>query len=299
MVEMGTEEIMEATVVAEIAEDKQNDLIVVEQLPVIRQKLEGIKADVQSKVNAVLALNCTESTVKAIKVLRADLNKDYKVIEAQRKAVKEAIMAPYERFNDIYKECVSSIYSGADDELKRRISEVENKLKDEKAGTVKAYFEELCQKYHIDFVQFEQAGIKIGLQSSLKSLKAAVDVFVNRIVDDLKLIEIQEYKEEIVVEYRKSLNASEAITGVIERHKAIEAERIKAENVERVKEAEAETVHKVEEAAALSAPVEVVDDPIVRFAAMIDLPKSHVKAFKKWIEDNGGSFKQIKLADVR
>ena len=77
----------------------------------------------------------------------------------------------------------------------------------------------------IDFISFERLGLKITLSVSEKKLKEQVNNIVERVATDLKAIEIQENKEEILVEYKKSLNVSEAVSIVDARHKAIQAEK--------------------------------------------------------------------------
>ena len=63
----------------------------------------------------------------------------------------------------------------------------------------------------------------------MKSLKEQAKQFIDKIVDDLKLIETQEHKAEILVEYKQILNVSNAITSVTNKFKAIEEEKKKIE----------------------------------------------------------------------
>ena len=84
-----------------------NDLIIIKQLPIIEEKLKQISDEIEVRTTNALSLICTDSTVKEIKVLRADLNKDYKELETQRKAVKKEVLAPYEAFEEVYKKYVS------------------------------------------------------------------------------------------------------------------------------------------------------------------------------------------------
>ena len=101
-----------------------NDIIVIKQLPVIEEQLQAIKAEVTEKVENALCLVCNEETVKSIKAVRADLNKDFKDFEERRKAVKKAIMTPYEQFETVYKDCIADTYKKADTELKLKIDSV-------------------------------------------------------------------------------------------------------------------------------------------------------------------------------
>lgn len=213
----------------------KNEVIQIEQLPVIVEHLQTIKADVTKRVEEALSLVCTDETVKAVKQARADLNKEFKEWEQKRSEVKRAIMSPYEQFEAVYKECVSDVFNKADTELKIKIADVERALKEKKCMEVKEYFNEYAASKTIGFVSFERANINVTLSASMKSLKEQSKAFLDRISDDLALIETQEYKEEILVEYKQSLNASQAINLVIGRHKAIEEERLRRE-AERARE---------------------------------------------------------------
>ena len=193
------------------------ELIVIKQLPVIEEKLKQLSEDISEKVESAKALVCTEENVKTIKQVRANLNKEFIQVENQRKAVKEQILEPYMKFEKIYKEYISDKYKSADEDLKIKINTVENELKVQKEQEIKNYFEELKTANNIDFVTYGQAKINVTLTASKKSLKEQVDSFINKILDDLKLIETQDNKAEILVEYKKDLNVSRAITEVVNR----------------------------------------------------------------------------------
>lgn len=205
------------------------NLIVVKQLPQIEEHLKELSLEVEKKVEKTKGLVCTEENVKTIKQIRADLNKEFKEVEAQRKIVKEQILAPYMQFEEIYKTYISDKYKNADNDLKTKIDLTENELKAKKEQEVKDYFEEYKIANNIDFITYGQARINVTLSASLKSLKEQAKQFIDKIVDDLKLIETQEHKTEILVEYKQTLNVSQAITSVTNRFKAIEEEKKRQE----------------------------------------------------------------------
>lgn len=214
------------------------DLIEVKQLPIIEQQLRNVSVEIEEKVEKATSLVCTEETVKVIKEVRADLNKDFKEFETQRKTVKEAVLKPYDEFEDIYKECITDKFRNADIVLKNRIETVENELKAKKEQEVKEYFEEYKIANNVDFVDYKSANINVTKTASMKSLKEQAKSFIDKIVDDLKLIETQKHKAEILVEYKQTLNVSNAITIVMNRFKAVEEEKLKQEEVinQRLKE---------------------------------------------------------------
>lgn len=209
------------------------ELIVVKQLPQIEEHLKELSLDVDKKVENAKNLVCTEENVTTIKQIRASLNKEFKEVEQQRKIVKEQILAPYMQFEEIYKTYISDKYKSADNDLKVKIDSIENELKAKKEQEVKDYFEEYKTANNIDFITYEQTKINTTLSASMKSLKEQAKQFIDKIVDDLKLIDTQEHKTEILVEYKQSLNVSQAITSVTNRFKAIEEEKKRQEELKR------------------------------------------------------------------
>ena len=114
-----------------------DSLIVVQQLPIIKEQLHSIKAQAQESVKEALSLACTEETLKVVKERRAALNRDRKDLDARRMAVKKQIMQPFEDFDEVYKECVTDVYGPADEALKGKITDVEAGLKADKEKKVK------------------------------------------------------------------------------------------------------------------------------------------------------------------
>jgi len=270
-----------------------NEIIVVKQLPVIEQQLAQIKAKVTERVSAVTKLICTEETVKEIKKARTELNAEFKAWEDKRKEVKTAVMSPYEQFEAVYKDCISDSYKAADKDLKQKIDEVEQELKNKKSAEVKSYFEEYLASKEIAFVTYEQAGINVTLSASLKSLKEQAKNFIDRIVSDLALIEtFTDLKAEILVEYKKSLNVSDAITGVKARTKAVQEEQARQEAEAEKRAAEAQRVEAIKAAipeapAAVEAPTEQAPAPEKKFCIRFTVKgtKEQLIALKKFLNE--------------
>lgn len=287
-------------------------LIVVRQLPVIEDQLRIVQQSIENRVNEVLSMVCTEETYKDIKKMRSELNKEYAELEERRKAVKAEILAPYEKFEAVYKQCAGDIYADADEKLKKRIAEVENGLRGQKEDDLRTYFEEYRESLSLpaDLVSLSDAGIKVGLADSKKGLRAKAKAFLDRVSGDLALISTQERKDEILVEYRKSLDISKAVTAVDARHKAMEEERARREAAELDRAAKAAAAAAVTEAIEEAAPV-FVPTPIqikstddeqddakvysaafrvtVRGSAGID----KLRALKQFLEDGGYTYEQL------
>ena len=208
---------------------ENRELIVVEQLPIIKEKLKDISTEIDKKVENAKSLICTEENIKTVKEARAKLNNTFKALEEQRKNVKNIVMKPYNDFETLYKECITDKFKSADMDLKNKIDIIENEIKNQKENEVKEYFEEYKQSKKIDFIKYEQARINVTLTASKKNLKEQAKNFIDQVSKDLELIETQEHKEEILVEYKNTLNVSLAITTVVNRFKAIEEEKKRQE----------------------------------------------------------------------
>lgn len=265
------------------------DLIEVKQLPIIEEKLKVVSEGIDIEVKKATSLVCTEETVKTVKELRAKLNKSFKEFEEQRKTVKEEIMTPYNNFESIYKECISDKFKSADVELKSKIDNVENELKDKKEQDIKDYFEEYKTAKKIDFITYGQARINVTLSASMKSLKEQAKQFIDKITDDLKLIETQEHKAEILVEYKQTLNVSQAITSVTNRFKAVEEERKRQEEL--AKKIAETPIAIVEEPKVeiLEAPTQKIDmqEEIFTLTFKVKASKTKLKELKEFLVNGG------------
>lgn len=227
----------------------ESQIITIKQLPIIEERLQLIKAEIDAKTQHVLALDCNDATVKAIKSLRADLNKDFSELEEKRKEVKRAVMSPYERFEEVYTECVTNIYKQTDAILKGRIAIVENAIKANKEKEIRAYYDEYAESLGIDFVPYEKSGITVTLSASTKKLKEQAAAYLDRIADELKLIatQPQDLQPEILVEYKRTVNVAYSIQTVIERKKAIEEEAERARQ-QAEQQAEQQAIYEAAEA---------------------------------------------------
>ncbi len=233
---------------------EEGSLIVVEQLPIIKQQLQQIKEKFSEETARAKEMECTEDTLKSVRATRAYISKIYKALEDKRKAAKKAILAPYEDFEQVYKECVTDIYKPCDEELAAKIAEVENGLKATKRADAQEYFDEYSKSLMIDFVTLDRVGLNITLNVSKKAIRTQIKTFLDKVKDELQLIETQPNSAEILVEYKISLNVAQAITRVSERHKAIEEEQRRREAAQIVAEERAAAVEAVEQAAEEFAP---------------------------------------------
>ena len=212
------------------------EIILLKQEPIIEYNLLSEVGEVIQARIADLNLDgqvVTDQTVKSVKDMRAELNKEFAEFEKQRKFIKEAVSKPYQEFEAKYKEFVAKHYNEADDTLKGKIFSFENTLRLEREKELQGYFAELCSAKNIDFVPFGLMHLNITLSASMKSLKTQILEFVSKVEQDIELAKTvsdsQEFNDKVMYEYRRSLDINTAINTTKEREQALIAAKERAE----------------------------------------------------------------------
>lgn len=271
---------------------KNDEIIRVVQLPIIEQYFNDLNQEISQRVQTALSLACTEETIGTVKKERAELNKMFAELEQRRKEVKEAVLAPYKRFEVIYNENVAAQMKAADDTLKRRIDDIETEIKKRCEEDLRRYFAEVCIVNRVDWLRYEDVGIKVDMASAKAKtpnrLRKEIKEFVETVLTDLDLISGMEHEEEILVEYKKCLNYANAVLIVRERHERIEAERKRQEQNAAEKEAVEKSVDKVERVIALSLPKE--SEPQICCTFKVTDTKERLIALRNWMDENGYKF---------
>lgn len=253
-------------------------VITLKQLPIIEEHLQLVKADIETRTKNAMQLVCTEETRGDVKKIRTELGKEFASMEEDRKRVKEAIMEPYNRFEAVYKDCISDPYKKADAELKRRIDEVEAGLKADKVKAVQSYFDELCKANNLPWLRFEQMNLKIGLSTSVNGTKTALTSTVLKIAEEVQELSRHDDAAELLVEYKKSLNVALALSTVRARHAMIELQKQRVAErraeLEQQQAAEEKVQQAIEEAQQGAAPpVEEVSAPEEEQPAAVQEPE--------------------------
>lgn len=264
-----------------------NELIKLIQAPIIEERLRALKTEIEQRTSDALALVCTEDTVKSVKATRAELNKEFQALEEQRKEVKKAVLDPYNQFEAIYKECVSDAYKRADAELKSRIFGVQQELRKRKEQEVADYFSEYATSKGIPWLNFCDAGPNVTLSASVKSLKDWSRDAVDRVASEVAAISSMDNSEEIMVEYKQSLNVAAAVSAVQERHRRLEQEKEVRAAWEASKEQQVQAVKRVE----AFAPPAVQESPeVLSLTFTVVDTKDRLRLLKQFLVSNGYTF---------
>lgn len=258
----------------------------IKSLGIIEDNISEVKEKVVQLNEYYKNITFTEETIKQATEEKAKVNKFKSAVADYRKKIVAEYKKPIELFENTAKETekiLASTYDLINVQTEKYNNDKKEKIKEE----TKQYFDEYLQSKNIDFVTFEQANINITLNASKKSLQEQCRTFIDKIVDDLSLIETQEHKAEILVEYKQTLNVSQAITTVTNRFKAIEEEKRKQEQF--IKEAsKAVIITKEEKQEILQAPVvEEKQEDILTVNFKVKGTRTKLKALKEFLESGG------------
>lgn len=258
----------------------------------IDSNIEVIKDKAAAIKNFYANLVISEDDCKDMKKEMASLNKAKDAVKKYRMDIVKKFNEPLDSFVNSAKE-TEKILTETYDSLKGQIKKFEDETLNKKTEEVKAYYEEYAQSLHIDFVPFENSGLSVTLGASMKSLKEASKSFLDRVDSDIKLINTLEKDliNEILIEYKKSLNVSNAVITVKERHKALEEEQKKQEALTALKAEETKVEEKVEE---VTAPKVV--EPVKTYTAKfkVEATIDQIKDLKTFMDLKGIKYDSIK-----
>lgn len=274
-------------------EDKMDNLITVVP-PQIEEQLATLKAEWLAKAEKAQELECTPATLKTVKAERAAMRKEFDAIEQQRKAALAPIRAKVDAFQDVYKDCVTSPFNKADETYRAKIAEVENGIKRECERRMREYFAELTAVHNVPWLEYERAGLKIGLteaqQATPRKLQDALSEFVARVANDVDAIGRMDDAAEIMNEYRKSFHLSDAVMLVQRRKEAIERDRRIMAEREAAESALREAVAKVAAASVIEPPKPIEapkPDPVLKCTFTVYATREKLVALRNYLNQEG------------
>lgn len=264
-----------------------NEIVKIEQMPKVFSQLEKIGKFIDEQIKDIDKLECTEENKQEVKKRRAEINNTLKLLDDRRKEIKATLLEPYDIFNNKYEEECKNKLLNASDVLKTKIDTIENTQKQEKENELREFVEEHCKANNVH-IDFEKLGLNITLSASIKSLKEQAKTFIEKVASELKLIEQEEYCDEILYEYNKTLDYVDSKTKVIERHKELQEMHMKMEEVKDTKQQEQEIIEKVDEAIEITAPVEIEEQQTYQFT--VKATKTQIKQLIEFMKELGISY---------
>ena len=260
--------------------------------PVISENIAAITAYIDDTLLQLSALEPTKEGCAAAKALRADLRRHFDALESQRKAVKNAVTEPYLAAEKAYKEKIATPMAVADGQLKDWIDAYQNAVKESCREELQAYFDELCDALHIDFVTFDQTGVVVDMATAnLKDPKKArntIHDFLNRVEEDRRTIAGMEHAAEIMAEYRQSLSLSAAIAAVTDRHKRTEQA---TQDLEEAQQRTAQAEH-TRQALYVEVPEIIPTEEEYSVTFTVTAPLLKLKALKAYLDSNHYTYEE-------
>lgn len=240
-----------------------NDIVKIEQMPIIFSQLEIVGKQIDEELAKVKNLEATEENKQECKKVRTNINNTLKAFEDKRKEIKNKILEDYNIFNDKYESEVKTKLQNASEELKVKIDEIEEQQRMEKIAEVYEFIEEHTKANHLENIIHlddvcKGANLKLNLSTSLKSLKEDALKFIEKVANEIKLIELEETPSNLLYEYKNNgFDLTKAKLTLIERQKQIEELAKQREQVQEVVKEEEKVAEVVEE---IVAPKQVVED---------------------------------------
>ena len=268
---------------------KANELITIEQLPKIFYQLEKVGNFIDNELKDLDKLACTDETKQIVKNKRTEINNTLKDFENARKEVKNKILESYNLFEQKYNEEIKKKLENASACLTDKINTIENEQKENKRKKLENFFNEYREYYHLDtIINFEDLNLNITLSASETSLKEEIKKKLESISEDLIAISSEEYKEEILLEYKTNgYNYTKAINTINAKHKELEDLKKKVEELANVREQEKIVVENVN--TLCSAPIEIHEEEqeeIIEVSFKVKTSKTKILQLKQWLKEN-------------
>lgn len=263
-----------------------NEIIKIEQMPIVFEQLEKIGTLIEESTKDLDKLECTEENKQEVKKRRTEINNTLKVLEDRRKEIKTKLLEPYNVFNEKYENECKTKLENASNVLKEKIDTIESEQLKEKENELREFAEQHFKANDMEeMVSFENIPLNITLSASIKSLKEQILAFIEKIISDMKLLNMEEYWDEILIEYKKNnFDFVAAKTKVIERHKQLEELKKQQENIQDKIQEEEKIVEKVEE---VVTPKEIIEDTeVITVQFTITDTKAKILKLRDYLKEN-------------
>ena len=230
---------------------------------------------------------------------KADINKFKKQVEDFRKQIVAKYNEPIKLFEDTAKE-TEKLLKETYDLINVQVKAFDDEQLEKVREKVESYFNEYAQSKGIDFVNFSQMNISVtkGLLTSTgnltKKIQDQMNEFIDRCAKDVDLINTLEHKEEILIEYKKTLKSAESIALVMDRYKQLEDMKKEKESAKEQVINDEEMLKKID---SLSAPkVEKKTnenlEEILELKFKVRHTRTKLIALKEFLDNGGYDYEQ-------
>lgn len=230
---------------------------------------------------------------------KADINKFKKQVEDFRKQIVAKYNEPIKLFEDTAKE-TEKLLKETYDLINVQVKAFDDEQLEKVREKVESYFNEYAQSKGIDFVNFSQMNISVtkGLLTSTgnltKKIQDQMNEFIDRCTKDVDLINTLEHKEEILIEYKKTLKSAESIALVMDRYKQLEDMKKEKESAKEQVINDEEMLKKID---SLSAPkvekkTNENQEEILELKFKVRHTRTKLIALKEFLDNGGYDYEQ-------
>ena len=270
---------------------------------VLEFNFEDLKKALAERMELYRGLVVTEDGIKAAKQDRADLNKLREAIEAKRKEVKKACMAPYTEFEGRVKELVQLVdapIAAIDGQLK----EYEEKRRADKRAEIAAIYEETVGELK-GILPFERLWRDEWYNTawSMKKIREAIVAAEGKVASDLEVLSTveSEFSEAVRLKYLEALDLNAALAERARLQERAAKLREYEEQRRRAAEAEAANVPEAERAEAAAkdagqaeaAPAMGAEETVYLLRFECQLTRSQAMELSAWLKDRNISYRRI------
>ena len=270
---------------------------------VLEFNFEDLKKALAERMELYRGLVVTEDGIKAAKQDRADLNKLREAIEAKRKEVKKACMAPYTEFEGRVKELVQLVdapIAAIDGQLK----EYEEKRRADKRAEIAAIYEETVGELK-GILPFERLWRDEWYNTawSMKKIREAIVAAEGKTASDLEVLSTveSEFAEAVRLKYLEALDLNAALAERARLQERAAKLREYEEQRRRAAEAEAASVPEAERAEAAAkdagqaeaAPATGAEETVYLLRFECQLTRSQAAELSAFLKARNISYRRI------
>ena len=268
---------------------------------VLEFNFEDLKKALAERMELYRGLVVTEDGIKAAKQDRADLNKLREAIEAKRKEVKKACMAPYTEFEGRVKELVQLVdapIAAIDGQLK----EYEEKRRADKRAEIAAIYEETVGELK-GILPFERLWRDEWYNTawSMKKIREAIVAAEGKTASDLEVLSTveSEFAEAVRLKYLEALDLNAALAERARLQERAAKLREYEEQRRRAAEAEAASVPEAGQAEAAdagqaeAAPATGAEETVYLLRFECQLTRSQAAELSAFLKARNISYRRI------
>ena len=201
--------------------EKKEELTILDVLPVEVKKgtiifntYETLLSQAKKIAEYIRQVEVDEENIKEAKKLLAEVNKKIKLLEDNRKAVKNEMLAPYVTFEEQVKEIVN-IVKEADTIVRDKVRELEELEREEKEKQIETIFNSKLKFYNFnDLVKFSDflKPSMLNKTTSMNKIEEEISTFLEDVKSNFELIKTMDISEELLEEYLNGFNLTRAMS---------------------------------------------------------------------------------------